>query len=308
MLGTELFPWKNLDLLDPLSSELVLYCGWRLGARPVMMYPVFTGPITNVSYGFGSGQFTLNASDRVESIIKDNFTSPQSSGVGTLVTTRMMDLINDSQPGATFATIDETGAEVPALTWDSARARALDDLAAAVGAYWYQLPDGRYTIRTIPWSADLGEPVVTYLEGSSLLGGTITRSREQAATVCQVTGEAPNGEPPVIGVAIDDNPSSPTYYLGPLGRRVLQVREDSVASTAQAQGLARQRLRRANSVAATITTTSLFDPTLELGDVGSIVTDGGTYVRALSGFSAELGSSPTMECQWLSPGVEGDAA
>jgi hypothetical protein len=301
-LDQSLFPWNPGDLLDPLGAELVMWCGWRAGADAPRMWPVFTGPINTVSMDLGSSSFTVEATDRVESIIEDRFTEPVNSGAGALVTTRIMDLISDSQPGAVFGQIDETFAVVPSLTWDSDRAKAIDDLAAGVGCYWYQLPDGRYTVRVVPWSQTLGAPVATITEGVDLVGGTVSRTRSGVYTACQVTGEAATGDVPVIGVAQDLDPASPTYILGPLGRRVLQVREDSVPSTAQAQSLAAQRLRRASALSASVSTTTLFDPAIELGDTAMIVTQGGSFLRSLASFSANLGSMPSMNSQWRAPG------
>jgi hypothetical protein len=303
-LSADLFPWDIGAPLDPLSDELVLYCGWQLGAAPVLEWPVFTGPIISVSMDLGASSFTINASDRVDSITKDLFTSPVNSTAGSLVTTRIMDLISDSQPDAVFGRVDETYALVPSVTWDSDRARAIDDLASGAGCYWYQLPDGSYTIRIIPWSGTLSDPVVTLTYGVDLTAGNFARSRDNAYTVCQVTGEPADGNVPVIGVAQITDSTSPLWPLGPLGRRVLQVREDTVNSTSQAQGLARQRLNRANSGLEAINTTSAFDPAIELGDTAMIVIGDGSYLRSLSSFSASISPRPTMSCQWRAGGEE----
>ena len=290
-------------LLDPLSTELVLWCGWRPGAGPPWMWQVFTGPVVAVSRQSRSASFNLDATDRVEQIIEDKFTVPVRSGAGALVTTRIKDLISDSQPGAVFGAFDETFAVVPELTWEADRAGAIDDLAAGVGCHWYQLPDGRYTLRRVPWGAStLAPPVVTFTEGVDLHSASVTRSRTGVYTICQVSGEAANGNAPLSGTAQDEDAASPTYVNGPLGRRVLQVREDSVATSAQAESLARQRLRRGRVQVEQLATTMLFDPSMELGDVATITTEDGSFIRALAGFSASLKSTPTMTAQWRSPG------
>lgn len=302
---TSLFPVNNGDLLDPNEAELVLWCGWRGGAAAPYMWPVFTGPVLTVSWSTAQPTVQVDASDRVEQIVEDKFISPVSSGAGTLVTTRIKDLISDSQPGAQFGTFDETGASVPALVWEADRAQALDDLAAGVGCYWYQLPDGLYTLRRIPWGdATLPDPVVTIVDGTDGGRTTASKSRTGVYTICQVVGEAADGSEPVSGTVYDTDPTSPTYYLGPLGRRVLKVQQDSVASVAQAESLARQRQRRSRAFEARISTTSTFDPAMELGDVAMIVTEIGSFRRALASFSADLGTNPTMSAQWRSPGDE----
>lgn len=304
-LQRSLFPAVPGDLLDPYETELVLSCGWRGGAHAPYLWPVFTGPVTTVSRVSSSSSFSLDATDRVEQITEDRFTTPVSSGIGTLVSTRVKDLISDSQPGATFGVFDETYVTVPELTWDADRAQALDDLAAAAGCFWYQLPDGSYTMRLIPWAQQtLGDPVVVLTEGTDQMTVTLTRSRTGVYTICQVTGEAPNGDDPVSGTAENTDENSPTYVRGPLGRRVQQVQLDTVSSSAQAESLARQRLLRSRTMTMEVATRSWYDPSLELGDVARIVTDDGTFDRALASFTASIGRSPTMSARWRAPGED----
>lgn len=300
---TSLFPAESGALLDPLATELVLWCGWQAGATPAYLWKAFTGPITAASKETGRSTVTIDAADRVEQIVEDKFISPVQSGAGTLVTTRIKDLISDSQPGAVFGTFDETYATVPSLTWENDRAQAIDNLAASVGCYWYQLPDGSYTLRIIPWSqATLSSPVVTLTQGSTLIKASLTRSRTGVYTIVQVSGEPTNGDPPFSGTASDDDATSPTYYNGPLGRRVLKVQEDSLSGTAQAESLARQRLRRARVASTQLSTVSLFDPSLELGDVATIITEDGTFTQALAAFSANLKGTANMSAQWRAAG------
>jgi hypothetical protein len=298
-----LFPVRSGDLLNPFQSELVLWCGWRGGGGIPHQWQAFVGPVVAVSVSDRGVGASVTALDRVEQIVEDKFTSAVKSGVGRLVTTAIKDLIGDSQPGAQFAAFAETYATVPDLTWEADRARALDDLASGVGCFWFQLPDGRYTLIPVPWAQSaLPAPVATLEWGVGLESSTTTLSRGGVSTVCQVVGESATGAAPVAGVAEDSNPSSPTYYLGPLGRRVLRVQRDTVSSVAQAESLARQMLRQSASRAAQVTTSSLFDPSLELGDVVRIVTKRESFVRALASFTAGFGASPRMSATWRSSG------
>lgn len=298
-----LFPASSGDLLDPLETELVLWCGWRAGASPLYLWQVFTGPVTAVSKDIGRSTFTLDAVDRVEQIIEDKFTTPVQSGAGALVTTRIKDLISDSQPGAVFGQFDETNAVTPALTWENDRAQAIDDLASGVGCYWYQLPDGSYTLRIIPWSGTtLSSPVTSLTQGVDLEQATITKSRTGIYTICQVSGEPTNGSSPVSGTVSDVNPNSPTFFEGPLGRRVLKSQKDSVSSVAQAESLAAQLLRRARTAITQVSTTSRYDPSLELGDTVTIVTEDGSFTQSLASFTAKLSGGASMSSQWRAPG------
>ncbi len=306
-LPSFLFPLRSGDLLDPVEAELVLWCGWRGGAGPPYWWPVFTGPVVTVSATSHEGKMELSALDRVEQIVEDKFTSPVTSGAGRLVTTAVKDLISDSQPGAEFGVFDETYVTVPGLTWEADRAQAIDNLAAGAGCVWYQLPDGKYSLRKIPWSLPaLPAPVATFTVGMDLTSAVVTKSRSGVYTICQVVGESATGSPPAAGVAYNENPLDPAYYLGPLGRRVLRVQQDTVSTAAQAAGLARQRLRQSGAKAVQLSTRGTFDPALELGDTASIVTEYGTFVRALASFSVSLEGSPVAAANWKSPGGGGE--
>jgi hypothetical protein len=302
-----LFPASSGDLFDPLQSELVLWAGWRGGAAPPYWWPVFTGPVVSAALQVGSATAEVSATDRAEQIIEDRFTAPVRSGAGVLVTTRVRDLISDSAPDAVFGQFDETYAVVPELTWEAERAKALDDLAAGAGCYWYALPNGEFTLRRIPWGGDtLPASVATITAGDDATSVKLSTSRSGVYTICQASGEAANGQAPVSGTVYDSSPTSRTYYLGPLGRRVLKVQEDTIASTAQAESVARQRLRRARVSLMGITTSTLFDPAMELGDTATVVTPVGTFVRSLSSFSTDLTGAPNMSSQWRAPGGDDD--
>lgn len=305
-LPSHLFPINSEGLLDPYTAELVLWCGWRGGAGKTYLWKVFTGPVVTVSVASGEGKMSLSAMDRVEQIVEDKFTTSTPSGAGRLVTTAIKDLISDSQPGAQFAEFDETYATVPPLTWEADRAKAIDDLAAGVGCFWYQLPDGRYSLRRIPWSLpSLLAPIATVTVGSELVSATLTKSRAGVYTICQVVGESTTGGPPVSGTANNNNPASPAYYLGPLGRRVLRVQQDTVSSTAQASGLARQRLRQTEAKSLQLVTRGLFDPAMELGDVLTVDTGIGTTVQAVESFSVDLKGAPIASITWRTYGSDG---
>lgn len=300
-----LFPWVAGDLLDPLVAELVVWAGWRAGAAPTYWWPVFTGPVTSVGpYVDGAPTVPLSASDRAETIVEDRFLAPVQSGADALVTTRIRDLITDSVPGVAFGQVDETYVAVPQLTWESDRAQALDDLAAGAGSLWYQLPDGRFTVRVVPWAGPDPVPPVATIDGSdSAVSVSVTTGRDGVYTAVQVTGEAPTGDAPVSGWAQDEDPASRTYVRGPLGRRVLQLQEDTIYQSSQAQSLARQWLRRTSAQVMAVATVSPFDPALELGDSVRIVARGGqVFDRILASFSAQLVGAATMSASWRAIG------
>lgn len=298
-----LYPWLDGDLLDPLGSELRIFAGWRSGAGVPWMWPVFRGPITKCSMSTDATGVSVDAADRAEMVLADEFPAPRDSGAGALITTRYRDLVSDSLPDATFDTgMDETYAAVGQATWDTDRGGALDDLASAAGCHWYSLAGGEFTLRRIPWAAaTLSDPVATLSRSSGLRRAQVETGRDGVANYVVVFSESRDGQPPVYGAAIDETGSSRTNIRGPLGRRVKVYNEKAATSTPQAAGLARQRLVRLRTQVSRWSASIAADPSLELGDVCRIEAMGVSSTQALASFTLPLVGDMAMSTTWRGP-------
>jgi len=92
-------------------------------------------------------------------------------------------------------------------------------LATALGAELYVDATGAFVVRTVPDPNGI-PPVWSLLDGD---GGLLTKATREVninKTVNYViaTGEGVGTTVPLRATAIDNDPSSPTYYQGPLGR------------------------------------------------------------------------------------------
>jgi hypothetical protein len=81
------------------------------------------------------------------------------------------------------------------------------------------------------------------------------------------TGENSAADNPVRGEAVDNNPTSPTYYYGPYGQVPTFFRSPYIMTTSQAQQVAEARLRQVIGISSSINFIITPNPALEGGDV-----------------------------------------
>jgi hypothetical protein len=95
--------------------------------------------------------------------------------------------------------------------------------------------------------------------------------------------------PPVSALAVDDDPTSPTYWEGPFGHRPLFYTSSTLTSQAAALSAAKLKLRAAKAPNATGDLSSLPNPALEPGDVLRVVYgDGSKELHQVQSFSVPL--------------------
>jgi len=94
-------------------------------------------------------------------------------------------------------------------------------LAAAIGAELYIGPTGAFTLRPIP-DPNTISPVWDFLDGEGGMLTKATRKLDSAKAVNYViaTGENTGTKTPLLEIAYDGDPASPTYYQGTFGRVV----------------------------------------------------------------------------------------
>ena len=101
-------------------------------------------------------------------------------------------------------------------------------------------------------------------------------------------GEKANGQPVQVTV-VDDNPSSPTYFYGPYGRRQRFYESPLISTVAQARSAARTVLAREKRKTAVITVTAPPDPRIEMLDTARVTLDDGqTFTGLVSSISLPL--------------------
>lgn len=309
------YPWAGNDPLNPYGDELRVYRGVRFGNGRIEEFPVFRGRISRVTPPSG-GTATVEANDLAVEVSRSGFTAPGNSQVGTLVRAEFKRLVQDGFPDASFGSFDVTWETVPVLTYDSDRGQALDNLAASAGAFWYTLGDGSFVLRHIPWTTDTA-PVATVSDGPGglVLRAVPVRDNTSVFNVVTVTAERTDGSAALVWTETDDDPTSPTYVLGPYGRKATTVSVQGAVNLGQLRGLARQLVRRARALTESWTVDLVADATVELGDVLTVNrtvrrsprtprTDARSAVQVVAGFTLPLqGSTMTLDMREQQPGA-----
>lgn len=291
----ELYPYEPTDLLAPFGNEIRAYRGIRLGDGSLeYTWQVFRGRIRVVDQ-YSTGNVSVMCTDRAADVTDHEFVSPQNSQTSNSIYLEFVRLISDAVTDATFGLSDEFPAPVQPLSWELSRAAALDELSRSQGALWYALANGDFVLRRYPWT----QPAAPVLTLTDATGGTInswrrTRDRGAIYNVVTVTGERLNGDPPVYGTALDDNPASPTYVDGGFGIRSLLDRLQTPSTQGGAVGAAQERLAVSIAPVEAFQLRCVPDAALELGDVVTLNIEGRENVQVVSALSMPLTVSDDM--------------
>lgn len=262
----EFYPVEDTDFLAPYGNQIRAYRGIEHGDGTRDEFPIFRGPIRAIAPN-GDGRATLRAEDLAGQVVAASFANPQLAQVGDPIATEFERLVLDAVPGAEFGTHSDLADLVPPLNYDYDRGSALDQLAKASSCFWYALADGRFVLRRVPWT--VASPPLTTLssgDGGTLLKAYPSRDASDLFNVVTVTGERADGSTPLSWTARDDDPASPTFYLGPYGVKARQVKLSTATSSTQVKSAAETFLRASLARVESWQGQCVADASLELGD------------------------------------------
>jgi hypothetical protein len=159
----------------------------------------------------------------------------------------------------------------------------IQDLATAIGFEAFFDASGVFTFRPVP-NPNVGDPVWVFDEDANPLVSEASRelSSEQTFNHVIVVGQSTSSQNAVSAEAFDNNPSSPTYILGPYGEVTERLTFSLITTQDQAQTTANALLNNSLGAADTVTITVVPQPALEPGDIVKInvsdVRANGTYM------------------------------
>jgi hypothetical protein len=111
----------------------------------------------------------------------------------------------------------------------------------------------------------------------ALLGSVVGESREAVYNAVTASGENLSDDfPPVTATVVDSDPTSPTRWDGPWGKRRRFYASPLLTSTGQASRAAAAILATSTGQARTLTISAVCNPALEDGDV--IYHDGKLFI------------------------------
>lgn len=221
------------------------------------------------------GNLTVEASDRMQTIIDAQLPSPRSYGASASVLSVFNDLVLELYPDATInfdydASSDELGS--PQLTTQDRHA-FLADLATTRGKVMYWDYTGQLTIKDPP---DPGAAVYTVGAGSKgiLISADRSITRDGVYNAVVVTGDGTNTSDAPLAVAFDNNPASPTYFFGTYGQVPYLFSNPLVTAGQTAASTAVLLLGKLITLPQSATLTALSNPALEPLDVLQVVYGG----------------------------------
>lgn len=257
-----------------------------------------SGSSTNVAgstavTGQGGGQtgggiaIKLHANDLSYAIKRNVWQEPYTVPAGILYTDAIQAMVLDRLPDQTAFNLATTTRVTPLLVYGAQQGgdpwQDIMELAQAIGFEVFFDPTGVLVCRPVP-DPTLGNPVWQFDETAVQLVAEAQRdfSSDQTFNDIVVVGQSTSTANPFSAEAYDDNPSSPTYVLGPYNRVTQRLTFSQITSQDQAQDTANAALNASLGAADTVTLTVVPMPALEPGDVIKVVCEdvraNGTYM------------------------------
>ena len=266
-------PLAHDDLLAPYGNELEVCRGiqYEDTEEPEL---VRLGVLRVEEAAIASGT-QCPLADRAAFISDAKFEDDYTVTGGTDYLTAMQDILNDAGRAITYAFPERDVASNTLIAsrgddrWEFVRG-----MAAFLGMELYFDGDGICTMRVVPVPS--GAPVAYLIEGQD--GVTVSApsltafekriSRADSHNKWIVVGDNPDveGAPPV-GIAIDDDPDSPTYYYGNFGRKPEIFTSPFVVDETQAEDAAEGKRAKESGLTSSVNFGAFVDPALEPGDL-----------------------------------------
>ncbi len=267
-------PFAVNDPLAPAGNEIRLYRGidYQDGTSPELI-PI--GTFRFVTVNVPAPKVVLNGFDRSYVVkanpISETFTIPNGTNVVTAIESILLRVYPTSiyQLERTMPDLDEVTnlmtVEIESDAWS-----LVQDLAANVGHDLYFNPKGQLVMLPVPDPAT-AVPVFEFNDNSEdnmgMPGINLNWDASDVVNRVVAIGENPDNSTVYRGEAKDTDPGSPTQYDGPFGRRTMIIRDEKIASQAQAEQRARAELVKRLGIPQSLTIPSMVHPALEAGDV-----------------------------------------
>jgi hypothetical protein len=286
-----LIPRTPADQLATYGARLRISRGVEYGnPNDAELVPLGVFRLDSVDGDVTEGPVTLQGKGLEAVVADDKFTEPYKAS-GTVVGA-VTALIQRSLPTADVISlivdtpIGSRVFDVEADPWAGAQ-----EVAAAAGAEVYANADGVFVISTLP---DLltTTPVwaVEATEGGVYISGNRAMSSDGVFNAVLARGEnTSENVPPVSHLAVDTDPTSPTYWGGPFGRRPMFYSSSTLTTTNACAQAANLKLAAARAPNASGDISALPNPALEPGDVIRVTHDDGSReLHQVASFSVPL--------------------
>lgn len=266
------WPRDPRGVLAPLGTEIQVDYGIVLPGGVVEWVPQIRGLLTEATRQrpiSSNGSFPIKIVDRAARVAEDRLVAPAQTVSGAQTVVEIRRLIQETL-GIGVPVVDRTGSTQVAPILDIERERwaeGVEKLADSIGAEVFFDPQGNGVIRPQPQITDTPVWTVSSGPGGIMLSKEDVLTRELVYNGVVVTGERADGTAPVTATVWDTDPTSPTYYLGPFGKKPRFYANPQLTTVPQCQAAGAALLARVKGLNAKTKLTAVVNPALESGDV-----------------------------------------
>jgi hypothetical protein len=273
-------PWPGPtdERLSVFGGEVYLSRGIETGAGGVAWSGLGYFRISRDNQdNAAKGPIALTLDDRMMTIIESELIVPRIYEPGSTVASIVDDLVLDVYPNAVIEYESNSGATILGrqVTVEENRYDGLADIADGLGQIVYFDERGVLVFRDIP---DATEPVWTVRAGADGVQVNASRSlsREGVYNAVAAYGEGMDDVPPVMAVAYDASPTSPTRWGGPFGKIPRRYASPFITTVPQARSAATAILRRSIGAPYSVSLQTVPNPAMRPYDPIRVIYDDGT--------------------------------
>lgn len=255
------------DPLSPFGYELRVRRGITYADGTVELMPLGIFGIERSQVADTNLVSRIDGLDRAQRVADARLEDDYPIAAGTNVGTAIRTLLTAAFPALTFsfASTTFTTPQLVLTAQSDPWAKGLD-LARSVGYELFLDGDGVCVFRPEPSTSATPTWVVAEGAGGVMLSAAVSLDRGPAYNKVIATSTNTATAAAYTGSAVDDDPSSPTYYYGPFGKKPRFYSSPLLASTAQCTAAAAGILAGNIGVAKAISFGAVPNPAVEPGD------------------------------------------
>ncbi|MCD0446454.1 DUF5047 domain-containing protein [Glycomyces sp. A-F 0318] len=274
------WPRTAASALAPYGNEIFLRRGIDLGGVGGTIWSELGYFRITEPTGEGDGVIRVGLEDRMAGLIDARFLTPRVIAKGRTIGNVARDLVEAVYPLAEV--VFDDAAEFATLKRDviveKDRYQFLADLAASLGKVMFWDGTGRLQFRT-PAPATAPRWRIGAGPGGILIRAEQRLSRQGVYNAVVARGEGAGEETAALGIAIDDNPASPTYFSGRFGQVPKFYSSPLLADDAGARAAAATMLANQLGVPYTANLTAVCNPAVRPWDPVLVTTKDGDRER-----------------------------
>lgn len=294
--GKGMWPTRASDLLAPYGNELFARRGIRYGNGVTEWVSLGYHRINTPSQDRApDGPIRVAGRDRMDGIVRARLVAPIQFPRTRTLSSVVDELILEVYPTAVIEWDDATSGNLlgRTVTAEEDRFDFLDDLISAAGKIWWWDHRGHLRIASPP---DPTTPVydVSHGEGGVLLEVSRELTDEGVYNAVVATGEAADTDAPARAVVVDNNPASPTYWLGSFGKVPRFYSSPFLTTDVQAKSAAESILARQLGLPYAVDFSMVPNPALEPYDPIRVTYPGRSETHVIERLTMPLTADQSM--------------